>query len=115
MSIPLDRGSKEEGGSQGGSEEHGARSGGEAAEQGVSEWIQLLALFSLSLGVVNLLPVPVLDGGHILFYTLEAVRGRPVSREIRERTQMIGVLVLAVVMLLVIVMDIDRWVRSGDG
>ena len=88
---------------------------GEAAEQGVSEWIQLLALFSLSLGVVNLLPVPVLDGGHILFYTLEAVRGRPVSREIRERTQMIGVLVLAVVMLLVIVMDIDRWVRSGDG
>lgn len=86
---------------------------GEAAEQGVSEWIQLLALFSLSLGVVNLLPVPVLDGGHILFYTLEAIRGRPVSREIRERTQMIGVLVLAVVMLLVIVMDIDRWIRTG--
>jgi regulator of sigma E protease len=58
----------------------------ESAKSGLESWIGLLALLSVSLGVLNLLPIPVLDGGHLLYYTLELLAGRPVP----ERIQMIG-------------------------
>jgi regulator of sigma E protease len=52
---------------------------GQGAELGLLPFIQLLALLSINLGFINLLPVPMLDGGHLFFYAVEAVRRRPVS------------------------------------
>ena len=64
----------------------------------------------ISVGIFNLLPVPVLDGGHLLFYGIEAVRGRPVSPAFRERAQMVGVMLLVALMLFVFVLDVGRCV-----
>jgi regulator of sigma E protease len=86
---------------------------GEAAEMGIFSYVRLIGAISISLGVVNLLPVPVLDGGHILFYALEAIRGRPLSIRVREKLQMAGVLVLVLLMLAVTVSDIRQWLMGG--
>lgn len=83
-----------------------------AAKDGLYSWIQLMSMLSISLGVVNLLPFPVLDGGQLFFYFLEAVRGKPLPRRFRERTQQIGVLFLFLLMLFVLVFDINRWLGS---
>ena len=61
-----------------------AQIAGQQASLGAFEFIQLLALFSINLGFINLLPVPMLDGGHLLFYAVEAVRRRPVSVRAQE-------------------------------
>ena len=82
--------------------------GGAVAELGFFRYAETLGVISISLGLINLLPVPVLDGGQILFYLIEGVRGRPVSLELRERAQMLGVLALVVIMLFVVFNDISR-------
>jgi regulator of sigma E protease len=79
-----------------------------AAQAGLFSYARLLAGLSLSLGIVNLLPVPVLDGGQLLFFTIEGIRGRPVSAALRERAQQIGVLLLVMLMLTVLILDINR-------
>ena len=79
-----------------------------AAAAGPSHYARLLGVLSLSVGIVNLLPVPVLDGGQLLFFVAEAFRGRPVSVRLRERAQQIGVLALTLLSLVVLVMDIHR-------
>lgn len=84
-----------------------------AARAGIFETGRLLGMISISIGIFNLLPVPVLDGGHILFYLLEAVRGRPVSPALRERAQMVGVMLLVLLMLFVLVMDVRRLFTGG--
>jgi regulator of sigma E protease len=58
-----------------------AQIAGQEAQLGVLPFVQLLALFSINLGFINLLPVPMLDGGHLFFYSVEAVRRRPLSAE----------------------------------
>jgi regulator of sigma E protease len=63
-----------------------AKVAGTSADAGWQSFLSLLALLSISLGVLNLLPIPVLDGGHLLYYGIEAIKGSPVS----ERVQMIG-------------------------
>lgn len=63
-----------------------AKVAGDSAASGVESFLNFLAYLSISLGILNLLPIPVLDGGHLLYYLVEAIRGRPVS----ERTQLIG-------------------------
>ena len=78
------------------------------AREGFFPYAAVIGMISVSLGVINLLPVPVFDGGQILFYTLEAIRGRPLSLELRERFQMIGVVSLMILMLLVTANDIKR-------
>jgi regulator of sigma E protease len=84
-----------------------------AAERGIFDYARLLAGLSISLGIVNLLPIPVLDGGQLLFFLLEAVRGRPVSVALRERAQQLGVLFMVLLMLTVLVWDIQRALGSG--
>ena len=86
---------------------------GQGARAGIFSFTRLVAMISISLGIVNLLPVPVLDGGQILFYLIEAVRGRPLSLAVRERLLMIGVLALVVIMILVTVSDVNRWLTGG--
>ena len=83
---------------------------GAVAEQGFFQYASVIGMISVSLGLINLLPVPVLDGGQILFYLLEGLRGRPLSLELRERVQMVGVVGLVILMLLVTVNDVQRWV-----
>ena len=84
-----------------------------AAERGIFEYARLMGVLSISLGIVNLLPVPVLDGGQLLFFLLEAVRGRPVSIALRERAQQIGVIFMVVLMISVLVMDLQKLFGEG--
>ena len=84
------------------------RQASKAAEEGIFEWVRLMSMLSISLGIINLVPVPVLDGGQILFYLAEAVRGRPLSPRIREAAQQVGVLFLVLLMLTVLFFDINR-------
>ncbi len=60
-----------------------AKVAGASAQSGVGDFLSFLAYLSISLGVLNLLPIPVLDGGHLLFYLVEWVRGRPLSERVQ--------------------------------
>jgi len=57
---------------------------GEAGAKGASYFVWVMALLSVNLGLINLLPLPVLDGGHLLFFLIEAARGKPIARRTRE-------------------------------
>ena len=81
---------------------------GKSASMGLSSYILFLALISVSLGVLNLLPLPVLDGGHLMYYLWEAVTGRPVSNAWMEGLQRIGIVLLLGLMSLAIFNDIAR-------
>lgn len=85
---------------------------GQTAALGASHYIKFLALISISLGVMNLLPVPVLDGGHLLYYTLEVVRGRPVSERVMLVGQRIGLILLGVLMCFAFYNDITRLISG---
>lgn len=85
----------------------------DAAESGIFEWAGLMAGLSVSLAIVNFLPVPVLDGGQFLFYLLEGIRGRPLPLIVRERAQQIGVLFLIGLMFVVLVLDINNVFGGG--
>jgi len=84
------------------------RQASSAAEKGIFVWARLMGMLSISLGIINLLPVPVLDGGQFLFYAVEGLRGRPLSLAIRERAQQLGVLFLVLLMMSVLFFDIRR-------
>ncbi len=79
-----------------------------AAERGIFDWARQLGVFSISLGIINLLPVPVLDGGQIVMYAAEWLRGRPLPLNVRERLQQVGVLFLVSLMLFAFVNDSIR-------
>ncbi|MBT7272886.1 MAG: RIP metalloprotease RseP [Nitrospina sp.] len=81
---------------------------GEQAEQGFNEFIRLTALLSINLGLINLLPIPILDGGHILFFLLEIIKGRPVSERNRELAQQVGFFMLISLMAFAFYNDIAR-------
>ncbi|MBK1640979.1 RIP metalloprotease RseP [Chromatium okenii] len=81
---------------------------GRSASSGLDAFIKFLAVVSVSLGVLNLLPVPVLDGGHLAYFLLERIRGRPVSEKIQERAQIVGFTLLIALMVLAFYADILR-------
>ena len=81
---------------------------GEQAEQGFNEFIRLTALLSINLGLINLLPIPILDGGHILFFLIEIIKGRPVTEKNRERAQQVGFFMLISLMVFAFYNDIMR-------
>jgi regulator of sigma E protease len=85
-----------------------AQVAGRQAEMGVSNLIQFMALLSINLAILNLLPVPVLDGGHLFFFVIEAIRGKPVELKHREMAQAIGIMLLLALMLLVFYQDLLR-------
>jgi regulator of sigma E protease len=85
---------------------------GAAVERGPFVLARLIAMLSVSLGLVNLLPVPLLDGGQILFSGIELVRGRRVSPVFREKVQIMGLLALVVLILLVTANDLQRWLSA---
>lgn len=89
------------------------RMAGEGVSAGMFTYVRMIGTISISLGIINLLPVPVLDGGQIVIYLLEAVRGRPLPLSVREKMQMVGVLALVALMLYVAVNDVNRWITGG--
>lgn len=80
----------------------------QSAESGIYSYLSLLALLSVSLGVLNLLPIPVLDGGHIFFYLIEWIKGGPVPEKIQIFAYQIGLAVVMAVMVLAVVNDVGR-------
>jgi regulator of sigma E protease len=81
---------------------------GQSARAGMLVFVGYLALISISLGVLNLLPVPLLDGGHLLYYFAEIIKGSPVSDRAFEVGQRIGMAMLAVLMALALFNDLSR-------
>tara|TARA_R110002110_G_scaffold415765_3_gene655285 strand:- start:51123 stop:52478 length:1356 start_codon:yes stop_codon:yes gene_type:complete len=79
-----------------------------SAKSGLESYISFLALLSVSLGVLNLLPIPVLDGGHLLFYTLELLAGRPVPEKIQSLGYQLGLFVVLGIMVLALYNDFAR-------
>ena len=85
-----------------------ARVASDSARSGWESFISFLAYVSISLGILNLLPIPVLDGGHLLFYAVEAIRGKPVTEAVQEAATRVGVLMLGSLMLLAFYFDLMR-------
>jgi regulator of sigma E protease len=79
-----------------------------SAKSGLESYISFLALLSVSLGVLNLLPIPVLDGGHLLFYTLELLAGRPVPEKIQAFGYQLGLMMVLGIMMLALYNDFAR-------
>ncbi len=86
-----------------------AKMAGDQAKQGVDKLVQFIAFISINLAIINLLPIPVLDGGHLLFFSIEAIIRRPVSIKVREVAQQVGLFILIMLMILVIYNDITRF------
>jgi regulator of sigma E protease len=85
-----------------------AKVAGASAQSGMGDFLNFLAYLSISLGVLNLLPIPVLDGGHLLFYLIEWARGRPLSEKVQGWGVQIGISLVVGVMLLALVNDLGR-------
>ena len=81
---------------------------GKSAALGAQAYLEFLALVSISLGVLNLLPIPVLDGGHLVFYTIEWLRGKPLSERVQMLGIRIGMTAMLMLMLLAFFNDITR-------
>ena len=81
---------------------------GEAAEQGATNYLKLMAFISVNLGLLNLLPIPLLDGGQLMFLAVEATSRRRIGIRIRRIASIIGFFILLLLMGLAIKNDVDR-------
>lgn len=85
---------------------------GQSAQLGLAQYLKFLALISISLGVLNLLPIPVLDGGHLLYYTIEIIKGSPIPERFMEIGQQVGMAVLLMLMGFAFYNDINRLISG---
>jgi regulator of sigma E protease len=85
---------------------------GQSARVGWYAYVAFLALISISLGVLNLMPIPVLDGGHLVYYALEALKGKPLSERFMSLTQKAGVGVVLLMMVVAVFNDLNRLVTG---
>ena len=85
-----------------------AQYAGVTATIGFTTFVGFLAIISVSLGVLNLLPIPMLDGGHLFYYLIETIKGGPVSETFEARGQQIGVMILALLMMIALFNDFQR-------
>jgi regulator of sigma E protease len=81
---------------------------GQSASLGWISYLTFLALISISLGVLNLLPIPLLDGGHLMYYGIEIIKGKPVSERFMELGQRVGLALLLVMMAFAFYNDLNR-------
>lgn len=81
---------------------------GQSAHMGLKPYIAFLAILSISLGVLNLLPIPILDGGHLMYYTAEIIRGRPLSDAWMVAGQKVGFVILGALMIIALFNDFSR-------
>jgi len=88
-----------------------AQISGAAAERGLDVYLHFLAVISIGIGLLNLMPVPILDGGHLLFYAIEAVTGRPLNERAQDIGYRIGFALVLCLMILVFWNDGSAWIR----
>lgn len=81
---------------------------GQTARLGAEPFISFLALISISIGVLNLLPIPVLDGGHLMYYVVELIRKKPLTQRTQERLQRFGLAILMALMSVALFNDVSR-------
>jgi len=91
-----------------------AQMAGTQVRQGILPFIFFMAILSINLGVLNLLPIPILDGGHLLFYGIELLTGREVNIRWRERAQQVGFFILILLMIFVFYNDIVRIITPSE-
>jgi regulator of sigma E protease len=91
-----------------------AQAAGEAVKHGLAPYLNLAGLISVNLAILNLLPIPALDGGHLFFFLIEAVRRKPVSIKWREKAQQMGMALLLMLMAFIFYNDIARLVTGGS-
>lgn len=84
---------------------------GKAAEQGASNLLFFMALISVNLAILNLLPVPILDGGHLMFFSIEALRGQPVREAVQQGANRVGMVLLLLLMVWALKNDLTRFFR----
>jgi len=87
-----------------------------AGDQAQAGWVPLLgfmAVLSVNLGILNFLPIPILDGGHLLFFAIEGVMGKPLTGKGREIAQQVGMFLLISLMLFAFYNDITRFLTGG--
>ncbi len=89
-----------------------AQMAGREARQGLASVLMFTVMLSIELGIINLLPIPMLDGGHLFFFVVEGVRGRPLKVRHREIAQQVGLFLLVMLMAFVIFNDISRIVQG---
>jgi len=89
-----------------------AQTAGEQARAGLEQYLTMLAFLSINLGVLNLLPIPLLDGGQLTLFGIEAVMRRPLRPRVREAAQNVGLMILVVLMVFVIFNDLSRLVQG---
>jgi regulator of sigma E protease len=85
---------------------------GKSARMGIAPYLGFLAVISISLGVLNLLPIPLLDGGHLMYYVVEMIKGSPLSARAMQVGQQVGMALLFALMVFAIYNDISRLVPS---
>jgi len=85
---------------------------GQSAQNGAASYLLFLALISISLGVLNLLPIPLLDGGHLMYYIVEIFKGRPISDRAIEIGQHVGMALLFTLMAFALFNDINRLISG---
>jgi len=85
---------------------------GESAGMGLKAFVGFLALVSISIGVLNLLPIPMLDGGHLMYYIAELIKGTPVSEQAMIVGQKIGIILLGFLMMIALFNDINRFMMG---
>jgi regulator of sigma E protease len=85
-----------------------ARESGETVRRGLKEYLTFMAFLSLNLGILNLLPIPLLDGGHMAIITLEGLAGRDFSLQVKERILQVGFVMLLLLMVTVIYVDLSK-------
>jgi regulator of sigma E protease len=88
-----------------------AQVSGQAVRLGLDRFLMFIAFFSVSLAVLNLLPIPVLDGGHAVFLIAEGIRRKPLSPQLRLRLTQVGMLIVLAIMILAISNDVIRTIR----
>ncbi len=86
-----------------------AEMAGKEAEAGAANFTFFIAMLSINLGIINLFPIPVLDGGHLFFFAIEAVTGKPVSDKVHEKANQIGIALIVALMIFVFYNDIMRY------
>jgi regulator of sigma E protease len=85
---------------------------GQSARMGAGPYLKFIALVSISLGVLNLLPIPILDGGHLMYYLAELIKGRPLSERVMEIGQQVGLAILLLLMAFAFYNDINRLISG---
>ena len=85
-----------------------ARAAGASIKSGVESFLSFLAMLSISLGIINLLPVPVLDGGHLLYHFVELLTGKPLSEKVQMFGMRIGLALILGIMFVALFNDLSR-------